>query len=120
MSLIRISINKLRLFGFHGLHIEERTAGAEYEIGMEIYFAADRKITRLDETVDYVNVHEIIRKEMENPRPLLETVGMEIANRVKEVYPYIVEINITISKINPPLVNFRGELGVSVINRYQL
>jgi dihydroneopterin aldolase len=118
MSLIRISINKLRLFGFHGLHIEERTAGAEYEISMEVFFEATQKISRLEETVDYVRVHGIIRKEMENPRPLLETVGMEIANRVKEVYPFITEINITISKINPPLVNFRGELGVSVINRF--
>lgn len=118
MSLIRISIKKLRLFGFHGLHVEERTAGAEYEVAMEIFFEAKALITRLDETIDYVRVHEIIRLEMENPRPLLETVGMEIANRVKEVYPQIMEINITISKINPPLVNFRGELGVSVINRY--
>lgn len=120
MSLIRISISKLRLFGFHGLHIEERTAGAEYEISMEIFFEATKKITRLEETVDYVKVHEILRKEMENPWSLLETVGMEISKRVKEVYPYVSEINITISKINPPLVNFRGELGVTIINRYQL
>ncbi len=118
MSLIRVSLDKIRMFGFHGLHAEERSAGAEYEISMEIYFKADKKISRLDETVDYVKVHEIIRSEMENPRPLLETVGMEIANRVKDDYAYVSEINITISKINPPLVNFRGELGVSVINRY--
>jgi dihydroneopterin aldolase len=43
---------------------------------------------------------------------------MEIANRVKDDYPSVSEINITISKINPPLANFRGELGVSIINRY--
>jgi dihydroneopterin aldolase len=118
MSLVRISLDKIRMFGFHGLHAEERSAGAEYGISMEIFFIADQKILKLDDTVDYVSVHEIIRDEMNNPRPLLETVGMEIANRVKDVYPNVSEINITISKINPPLANFRGELGVSIINRY--
>jgi dihydroneopterin aldolase len=118
MSLIRISLDKIRMFGFHGLHPEERSAGAEYEISMEIFFQADKKILKLDETVDYVKVHDIIRAEMNNPRPVLETVGMEIANRVKDDYPSVSEINITISKINPPLANFRGELGVSIINRY--
>lgn len=118
MSLIRISLDKIRMFGYHGLHAEERSAGAEYGISMEIFFNADTKITKLDETVDYVKVHDIIRSEMSHPRPLLETVGQEIANRVKEAFPGVAEINITISKINPPLTNFRGELGVSVINRY--
>ncbi len=118
MSLVRISLSKIRMFGFHGLHAEERLAGAEYEISMEVYFTAAHMISKLDETVDYVNIHEIIRAEMNNPRPLLETVCMEIANRVKEHYPNVSEINITISKINPPLANFRGELGVSIINRY--
>lgn len=120
MNQIRIELAKLKIFAHHGVHEEERKAGAEFEVKMDIRFNTGNTIQALDQTVDYTAVYSIIREEMARPRPLLETVGTEIVNRVRLAYPYVEEINITISKINPPLANFRGELGVSVTNRKEL
>lgn len=118
MNLVRINLAKIRMFAHHGIYREERVVGAEFEVSMDVGFETAGIITSLEDTVNYVKLHDIIRTEMSNPRPLLETVGMEIADRVKALFPHIREINITISKINPPLANFRGELGISVVRRY--
>jgi dihydroneopterin aldolase len=118
MNLVQINLAKIRIFAHHGVHEEERVVGTEFEVSMQVSFEALGTITELDQTVNYVALHEIIRREMNEPRPLLETVGMEIANRVKASFPIAREINITISKLHPPLANFRGELGISIVNRY--
>ena len=114
MTTVRVSLDKLRLFGFHGIHKEERIAGTEFEISMYICYKANELINKLDQTVDYTVLYNIIRETMVIPFPLLETMGGTIADRVKTRFPQITEINITISKINPPVVNFRGELGVTL------
>jgi dihydroneopterin aldolase len=120
MNLIRIEMKRLKIFAHHGVHEEELKAGAEFEVRMDILFKANQTIQELNQTVDYTTVYNIIREEMAQARPLLETVGAEIVNRVRLAYPYVEEINITISKIHPPLANFRGELGVTVTNRIEL
>lgn len=120
MTQVRIRLKNLRMFAHHGIHPEEQRAGAEFEVNMEVSFPADQMIRSIDETIDYTRVEQVIRDTMSVPFPLLETTGMEIANRVKDDFPLVTEINITISKISAPLINFRGELSVSIIKRYEL
>ena len=114
MNTIRVSLSKLRLFGYHGIHPEEKIAGTEFEISMDICYTSDDLVTSLEQTVDYTDLYSIIRETMKVPFPLLETMGTAIANEVKTKYDQVKEINITISKINAPVVNFRGELGVTI------
>jgi 7,8-dihydroneopterin aldolase/epimerase/oxygenase len=114
MTTVRLSLAKLRFFGFHGIHPEEKIAGAEFEINMDICYGISETISRLEQTVDYTELYKIISEAMKVPYPLLETMGTTIANEVKSQYSQVTEINITISKINAPVVNFRGELGVTI------
>ena len=114
MTTIRVSLHKLRLFGYHGIHPEEKIAGTEFEITMQVSYQTNETISEIGQTVDYTAVYDIIRKTMLIPFPLLETMGTAIASEVKSRFSQVNEINITISKINPPVVNFRGELGVTV------
>jgi dihydroneopterin aldolase len=114
MTTLRVSLDKLRLYGYHGIHKEEKIAGTEFEISMNICYHAHEPINTLEQTVDYTVLYNIIRETMRIPYPLLETMAGTIAEKVKVRFPQITEINITISKINPPVVNFRGELGVTL------
>jgi 7,8-dihydroneopterin aldolase/epimerase/oxygenase len=116
--MIKISLARLKMFGYHGLHREEKITGAEFEIQLDVFFEPKEMIRDIAQTVNYEELYTIIRNKMQVPADLLETIGMEISNSVKELYPEVKEINITISKINPPLMNFRGELSVSVINAF--
>jgi 7,8-dihydroneopterin aldolase/epimerase/oxygenase len=116
--MIKISLDKLKMFAFHGIHPEERTAGAAFEIQMDVLFEPDGYIREISQTINYVDLYEMIRDRMKEPSGLLETVCMDISRQVKERYPVVKEINITISKLNPPLANFRGELSVTLTNTF--
>ena len=114
--MIKISLNQIRLYAYHGIHPEEKTTGAEYELNMDVFFDPLNKISEIDQTIDYTVLYGIIRERMKVPAELLESVVQDIEAEVRQRFPLVRQINITISKINPPLVNFQGRLSVSLIN----
>jgi len=114
--MIKISLSQIRLYAFHGIHPEEKATGAEFELNMDVFFDPVNSISEIDQTIDYTVLYGIIRERMKVPADLLESVVQDIEAEVKKRFPQVRQINITISKINPPLVNFRGRLSVSLIN----
>ena len=116
--MIKISLCQIKLFGYHGIHDEEKVAGAEFEVNMDVYFDPGEKIREIQQTIDYTILYGIIKERMNTPAELLESLAQDISSEVKERFPQVTQINITISKINPPLVNFRGQLSVSLINDF--
>lgn len=114
MSTLTISVEKFRLFAYHGVHEEERIIGAEFEVEADVEYRADKEITSLDQTLDYTRVVDIIRSEMGKPRALLETICQDIIAGISAEFPMVTGINITIRKINPPVANFRGQLAVNI------
>jgi dihydroneopterin aldolase len=85
--MIKISLNKLKLFGYHGLHQEEKLTGAEFEVSMDVYFDVSERITHLHETVDYTVLYNIVRERLNEPAELLETIVQDISARVSENLP---------------------------------
>jgi 7,8-dihydroneopterin aldolase/epimerase/oxygenase len=113
MSLFTISLDHIRMFAFHGIHKEERIAGGEFDIDMQVVYRAEGEIISIDQTVDYTALYSLVKEIMKEPTPLLETVCLKIGTRAKTLFPKITEINISISKVNPPVGNFQGQLKVS-------
>lgn len=118
MTDITIHLDKVRLFANHGVHPQERVAGAEFELEVQVRYASQGMITELDQTIDYTRVLDIVREEMDDPRPLLETVALQIAAGIKTQFPKAREINITIRKIHPPVRTFRGQVSVTIHKTY--
>lgn len=84
---------------------EEGVIGSDYRVDLEV--RADLKKAaasdRLSDTVDYVQLHAIIREEMGIRSKLLETVAARILERIFREVPPVESVEIAISKINPPL-----------------
>ena len=84
---------------------EEGVIGSDYRVDLEV--RADLKKAaasdRLSDTVDYVQLHAIIREEMGIRSKLLETVAARILERIFREVPAVESGEIAISKINPPL-----------------
>ena len=113
MSVFTISLDHIRMFAFHGIHKEERIAGGEFDIDMQVAYKAEGEIQSIDQTVDYTALYALVKEIMKEPTPLLETVCWKIGTQAKLLFPQITEINISISKLNPPVGNFQGQLKVS-------
>ena len=111
--MFTIQLNNLNFFSFHGLHEEERILGNKYEINADVTFTETNTITALDQTIDYVQVYNIIKQRMEMPTALLETVAQDLAQLMYTADRRITSISISIKKMHPPIVAFTGNVGVN-------
>lgn len=119
-SEITIELKSVLFFAFHGLHEEEGKTGNEYEVDLSVRFISDGKmVTKIDETIDYVKLFEIVKQEMEQPRKLLETVAISITEKIQEHFSEVREVQVRINKKNPPIVNFSGSVAVLYSKLFQ-
>lgn len=118
-GIITIELKGLRFFAYHGLFAEERKAGNEFEIDLYVtHHPSKDPIRKINETVNYVNLFEIIRKEMETPRELLETFVMEAADLIRNSFQNITQVEISMTKLHPPIPGFTGRVGVMYRKNY--
>ena len=119
-SEFTIELKSVIFFAFHGLHDEERKTGNEYEVDLAVKYIADgKKITKIDETINYVRLFEIVKQEMGQPRNLLETVAISITEKIQEQFSQVKEVVVRINKKNPPIINFSGSVAVIYTQRFQ-
>ncbi len=111
--MISIHLTNCSFHAYHGMYAEEAVAGGTFMVNARIDFNPPDHITKLEETINYVQVYEIIKNHMQQRYSLLETLAMDIANAIYEADKKVEKINITIYKMNPPLTNFIGNLGIS-------
>ncbi len=100
-----IKLTNIRLHAHHGCLKEESIIGSEYRV--DISLTTDLKkaavTDNLADTVDYVHINHIVKEEMAIPAQLLEHVSKRIMDRVYIELPTVDEIEISVSKINPPI-----------------
>ncbi|MBD0298163.1 MAG: dihydroneopterin aldolase [Flavisolibacter sp.] len=113
-GMISIELHQLRFFAAHGVYEEEAKLENEFEVDLQIsYTAPENVITKIDETINYVSVYSIVKEEMGERKLLLETCAVHIIKRLKQVFPQISSISISIKKLNPPIPGFMGSVGVT-------
>ena len=112
---IRISLNKLLFVGYHGLYPEEKKLGNNYAVEIDIDFTPKQGvIDQLDQTIDYVHVYAIVKKWMEIPTPLLETLVGKIADDILSSQPLANTVFVKITKLHLPISSFEGNVSVKI------
>jgi dihydroneopterin aldolase len=115
-----VELKGLRFFAEHGMYAEEKKVGNEFEVGVSvIYKAPKRAITSIEDTVNYMEIYRIIEDEFKERKLLLETCAMLICEKVQQIFPGIKNISISIKKINPPITNFTGSVGVTFSKEFK-
>lgn len=108
-----IELKGLRFFAYHGLYAEEHKTGNEFEITLSVsYQPPAGMITSLRDTVNYVQLYELLKAEMQKPRELLETLVMEVTEVIHLSFHRIKKVEIEITKLHPPIPGFTGTVGV--------
>lgn len=112
---MKISLNEMVFYGFHGVQPEERTLGQRFVVSATLFTddALDDKIRNLEDTIDYTKVYDDIREIMESKQfRLLENCANTIADKLIEDFALITKLKICIQK---PSVPIQGSLkGVEV------
>ena len=112
---MRISLNKLLFVGYHGLYPEEKKLGNNYSVEIDIDFTPKQGvIDQLDQTIDYVHVYAIVKKWMEIPTPLLETLVGKIADDILSSQILANKVFVKITKLHLPISSFEGNVSVKI------
>ena len=112
---MRISLNKLLFVGYHGLYPEEKKLGNNYSVEIDIDFTPKQGvIDQLDQTIDYVHVYAIVKKWMEIPTPLLETLVGNIADDILSSQTLANKVFVKITKLHLPIPLFEGNVSVKI------
>lgn len=119
-SMFTIQLHQLQFHADHGLFEEEGRTGNEFLVNVSLTVKAPKNvITRIDDTINYGEVHRIIEAIFLERRPLLETLAMEMAEALKQQFPAIKKLSIQISKQHPPIVSFEGSVSVTYVKTYK-
>lgn len=111
--MFTINLHNLHFFAFHGVHPEEKILGNTFIVDVQISLPGEEPVTKLEQTVDYVTVYEIIKKRMLEPAALLEILVQDLAQKISTLDERIRSISITITKKDPPIPNMEGSVSVN-------
>lgn len=100
-----ISIEGMEFFAYHGCFKEEQLIGTKFnvDIFLTVNTTKAELSDSLQDTVNYQEVFQLVKKEMETTSKLLEHVGNRILNGLKNKFPQIEKATLKIRKMNPPL-----------------
>ena len=113
---MNIILNEMKFYSYHGVLPQENTVGAEYKVSLDIEtdFSEAAATDNLDGTINYAEIYEAVKKEMNIPAKLLEHLAYRISKRLFADFPTIKSIEITIFKENPPMGADCKNIGVRV------
>lgn len=109
-----IQLETMKFHAFHGVKVEERAIGGVYLVDVSYSIDTDAvESDRLEDTINYSDVYEVVKEEMTKPSQLIEHVAGRILTTIESRFTQIRDLIIKVSKHNPPV---DGEMvNVSVI-----
>jgi len=88
--------------------------GNEFEVNVVLhYHVSIPVVNHIHETINYVEVYDLVKARMQNPTPLLETVAMEIAQQILNQFALAEHVFVSIAKLKPPIIDYKGSVAVS-------
>lgn len=111
---MKIELEKMEFFAHHGCFDEERTIGNRFIVNLSVEY--DMKMAsesdKLEDALNYQELYNVVKAEMNIPSRLLEHVAGRICKVIKQQFPSIISGSLSISKLNPPL---GGQVGASKV-----
>ena len=102
----------MQFYAYHGCFEEEQIIGNKFVVNFwaEADLSKPAQTDNIADALNYQEVYNIIKGQMEIKSHLLENVAYRILNAIKERFPYITAARVSVDKLNPPL---GGQVGAS-------
>lgn len=95
---------------------QEKKVGGLFSVDLDVVvdLSAAMESDSIEDTVSYAELHEIVKRQMEIPAALLEHVACRIAKETIRRYPKILEVEVRVTKMNPPMGGDCKGAGVTI------
>ena len=110
-----VELKDVQINAYHGLYPGELKIGNSYQINLSVAFEEDNiNFDSLADTINYVELYEIVRQRMQHPTHLLEKLCYEIIQDINSKFPFIKQVTVSLYKLHAPIENFEGRVGVTL------
>jgi len=101
----KVALEGLEFHAYHGVYPHERSSGNKFEVDIivETEFQEAAFQDDLSGTINYEDLYALVKLEMNKPSKLLETVGHAIAKKILQSFISAINVEVKISKFNPPI-----------------
>jgi dihydroneopterin aldolase len=119
--MVTIKLDNVRLHGYHGIHEEERKVMNTFEVSLDVsYLDDDASFERIEETISYADLYEILQQKIAVPVSLLEKICLDVIREIKDRYPNVRSVKISIYKLQAPIEHFQGKVGVTMSRQFKI
>ncbi|HNT42564.1 MAG TPA: dihydroneopterin aldolase [Tenuifilaceae bacterium] len=100
-----IQLENMEFYAYHGHFAEEQVVGNRFlvDVSVDVDTTNAQHTDRLDDTVNYQHIYNLVSVEMQVKSKLLEHVAERIAAAIHASFPQVRSLKVKVSKMNPPL-----------------
>ena len=100
-----ITLQDVHFYASHGVMPQEKRVGGDFLLNLRVGYSlsAAMESDRLEDTISYAALFELVASEMRIPSKLLEHVAGRMAHAIMSAYPAVSSIDLEIVKQNPPM-----------------
>lgn len=100
-----VFIKNMRFHARHGVLEQESSVGGEFLVTVEVKADIQKAFhsDRVEDTINYATIYEIVKKEMNTPSALLEHVAARMAEAILQEFESALDVMVEIMKTNPPM-----------------
>ena len=100
-----IEIEDMEFYAYHGCFKAENIVGTRFKVNLKIELdtTAAEQSDKLTDTLNYQTAYLIVKEQMLQTSHLLEHVARRIIDSLKTSFPEIKQVEVKVSKMNPPL-----------------
>lgn len=101
----KVALEGMEFYARHGYYEEERKIGNKYSVDVEldVDFTDAAMDDRLDGTVNYERVYEVVAEVMNIDAQLLEHLAGKMIRQLKSEFPQVSQVKVKVCKYNPPI-----------------
>ena len=111
-----IVLSKLRFYAFHGVLYQEKSVGHIFVVTLRISCDFKKAMIndKVKDTINYGEVYEIVKSEMDKRSKLMEHLACRILHRIFTNFSSVDSVFISIIKENPPINSDSDGCGVEI------
>lgn len=102
---MKIELHNMRFYAQHGCYETEQKVGTRFEVNLTVEYdgTTPQQSDHIEEALNYLDLYNLVAREMAIPSHLLERVAYRILEAVGNEFPQALWAGIEVSKIAPPL-----------------
>ena len=111
-----IEIENMEFYAFHGCYDTEKRVGNHFLVSVWLDADLDAPATTddLNTSINYLQVYELVRAEMNITSNILEHVAGRILESLYVHFPQLQKATVKVSKLSPPLGGPVGKTSVAL------